>query len=133
GIAVGAEALTLNGTGVTTGGALRNISGANSWAGAVTLGSASRINSDAGTLTLTGGIDNGTFLLTVGGAGDTVVNTTAISNTGGLTKDGAGTLTLSAANTYDGTTTVSAGVLNIQDGSALGSTVGGTSVTGGAE
>jgi len=36
-------------------GALRNLSGDTTWSGAVTLGSGSRINSDSGTLTLSGG------------------------------------------------------------------------------
>ena len=42
------------------------------------------------------------------------------SGTGSLIKDGVSTLTLTNANTYDGTTTVSAGVLNIQNAAALG-------------
>lgn len=50
GIAVGAEALTLNGTGVSADGALRNISGTNSYAGDIRLGFASRINSDSSVL-----------------------------------------------------------------------------------
>ena len=50
-----ANALTLNGTGVAADGALRSISGANTWSGAITLGSASRINTDLGSLALTGG------------------------------------------------------------------------------
>jgi len=52
---VGAEALTLRGTGISGGGALRSVSGTNSWAGAITLGVAPvRINSDdtLGSLTL---------------------------------------------------------------------------------
>ena len=44
--------MTLNGAGISSGGALRNISGNNSYAGLITLGSATRINSDSGTLTL---------------------------------------------------------------------------------
>lgn len=58
---------------------------------------------------------------------DITMNTLTLSGVstatnGGLTKIGAGTLTLSGANTYTGATTVSAGVLNIQNSSALGST-----------
>ncbi len=47
---------------------------------------------------------------------------------GGLTKSGAGTLTLLGANTYNGGTTVSAGTLQIGNGGASG-TLGGGNVT----
>lgn len=107
---MGAEALALNGTGVSSTGALRNISGTNSYAGAITLGSAARINSDAGALTLSGGI-TGTQNLTVGGAGNTTVSGVIGTGTGTVTKDGAGTVTFSGANTYTGATTVNAGTL----------------------
>jgi len=134
GITTAAEALTLRGTGVSATGALRNISGDNTYAGLVTLGAATRINSDAGTLTLsnTGTITGATFGLTVGGAGNTVISSAIGTGTGTLTKDGTGTLTLTRANTYTGTTTVSAGVLNIQNATALGTTAGGITVASGA-
>ncbi|NBS84810.1 MAG: hypothetical protein EBS59_09010, partial [Verrucomicrobia bacterium] len=123
GITVGAEALTLNGTGVSLGGALRNISGTNTYGGLVTLGSASRINSDSGTLSLTntGTILGATFGLTVGGAGDTVLNSILGTTTGTLTKDGAGKLTLGGANTFTGLTTVSGGTLAYGVANALSS------------
>jgi|SRR5216117_3068286 len=131
-----AEPVTLNGTGIAGGGALRQVANTNTWSGAITLGSAARVNADAGTLTVSGGITNGGFLLTVGGAGNTTVSTTVISGTGGLTKDGTGTVTLSANNTYTGTTTVSAGTLLVngsQSSSAVslnGGTLGGTGTVG---
>ena len=106
-----ARNLTLNGTGLSTGGALRNISGDNTNSGSITLGSASRINSDAGTLTLSGAVSGSGFGLTVGGAGSTVIQTAIGIGSGGLTKADAGTLTLSGANAYTGGTLVSGGRL----------------------
>src|SRR4029079_3334128 len=48
-----ANAITnLNGTGISNGGALINLANSNTWSGAITLGSASQINSTSGTLTL---------------------------------------------------------------------------------
>lgn len=133
GIAVGNESLTLNGAGVTSDGALRNISGTNSYAGAITFGSASNIASDSGTLTLSGNINNGGFLFTGSGAGNVTI-TSVISGTGGLTKNGSGTLTLSGAssNTYTGVTTVNAGTLVLaKPGSAIdpAMTIGGAGST----
>ena len=127
-ITVTGESLTLNDGGIATDGALRNVSGTNTWTGTVTLGSASRINSDAGTLTLSGAIGGATQNLTVGGSGNTAISGVIGTTTGSLTKEGAGMLTLSGANAYTGTTTISAGVLNIQNADALG-TASNTSTT----
>jgi len=119
-ITIAAEALTLNGTGVGGLGALRNISGNNVYAGLITVGEGGsttpRINSDAGTLTLSGGIGEAggaTKTLTIGGSGNVTItgNITGAADLG-LAKDGAGTLTLSgAANSYTAGTTLSAGHL----------------------
>ncbi len=111
-IAVGAEALTLSGNGVDSGGALRNISGNNSWAGQITLDHAAMINSDSGLLTLTGGI-TGAHDLALGGAGNITVSSTIATGAGSLTKDGSGTLTLTGYNTYTGSTTINAGTVSI--------------------
>ena len=47
--------------------------------------------------------------------------TSAANTSGGLTKNGAGTLTLSAVNTYSGGTTLAAGTLQLGNAGALGS------------
>jgi outer membrane autotransporter protein len=51
--------------------------------------------------------------------GNNVTFATAVGGTGGLTKAGTGTLTLSGANFYSGTTTVSAGTLQLAVGASL--------------
>jgi filamentous hemagglutinin family protein len=107
GVAIGTEGLTLLGTGVGGNGALTG-TGTASLGGTVAIGAASTIGG-TGTLTLSG-----------------IVSGTA------LTKTGAGTLVLSGANSYTGLTTVSAGTLIANNNAALGTTLGGTSVAGGA-
>jgi autotransporter-associated beta strand protein len=123
-IAVGAEPLTLNGSGISSYGALRNLSGNNSFAGPIALGSTSTIYSDAGTLTLSGAITTGGFTATFGGPSN-IAASGVISGTGALTKTGTGTITLSTANTYSGATTISGGTLTA--GSASGNALGSTS------
>ena len=92
GIAVGAEAVSITGTGVGGNGALKSTAGTNSLAGAITLDGNSSIQVDLGSLTLSGPIS---------GAGQT------------LTKTGAGTLNLdNAAQSYDGLT-ANAGITNV--------------------
>jgi fibronectin-binding autotransporter adhesin len=135
GVSIGAKALTLRNDGISSGGSLRNISGNNSWGGAITLlGSGVRINSDADTLTLNSGTAiSGTQNLTLGGAGNITLHDGF--QPGGnqtLTKDGSGTVTLLGASTYGGSTSVDVGVLNIRHATALGSTNNGTSVNSGA-
>jgi fibronectin-binding autotransporter adhesin len=122
-IAVAAEPLTLNGSGVSSFGALRNLSGNNSLAGTITLASASTIYSDSGTLTLTGGIANGGFTVTFGGAGN-ISQTNPVSGTGALVKNDSGTLTLGGANTYSGGTTINGGTTIITSTGNLGNTLG---------
>jgi len=84
------------------GAALENVSGDNTFNGAITLGSYIGISSLANTLTLGGAIGDS-------GSGY------------GITKLGAGTVVLSGTNGYTGTTTMSAGTLELQ-GSLSGTT-----------
>jgi fibronectin-binding autotransporter adhesin len=51
---------------------------------------------------------------------------------GGITKNGVGEISLTAANTYSGQTTVNDGFLLVDDSSGLGATAGGTVVNSGA-
>ena len=122
-LSIGAESLSLAGTGISSGGALRNITGSNTYGGLITLTNSTRINADAGTLLLTntGTITGATFGLTFGGAGNITVASIIGTTTGTLTKDGAGTLTLSASNSYTGGTTINAGTVAISNGSSFGS------------
>jgi len=55
----------------------------------------------------------------------------AIGGTVGLTKDGAGPLALSATNTYTGTTTINAGVLEVSSDANLGDPTNGVVLAGG--
>lgn len=94
-------------------------------------------NEAVGFVTGPGAISLGTSTLTLNGDGDGTSGENfsyagIISGTGGLTKAGDDRQILSGASTYDGTTSVNAGVLTIQNGTALGSTTGGTVVAPGA-
>jgi autotransporter-associated beta strand protein len=121
GITSGALALTISGTGALGAtGALENVSGSNTYAGAIILGaSGSSISSDAGLLTLSGTIYGSAtgYGLVLTGSGNGVASnvfnggSSTAAGAGTLTKSGAGTWTLSAANTYTGATTVSGGTL----------------------
>jgi len=109
GITVGNEALTLNGTGISSDGVLRNISGNNTWGGAITLSGNSEISSDSETLRLNGNI-SGNFQLILDGNGLGIVAGVR-SGSGSLIKDGTGTWTLSGINTFTGSTTINSGTL----------------------
>jgi len=71
----------------------------------------------------TGAVTNAGYLLTIGGTGNTTVSS-AIDGSGGLTKNGAGTLTLSGTNTYTGATTISEGTLRLSGSGSINSSSG---------
>ena len=99
GVSVGAEAITLNGTGVSSGGALTT-SGTISLGGAITLGSNASLGV-TGTLTLDGTVTDGVGSFS-------------------LTKIGAGTLILPNANSYDGGTSLNGGTIGLGANGSLG-------------
>jgi len=108
-----AKTIVLNGTGVGGTGALENlVGGSNTWSGNILL------NSDAAI-----GVGSGTTLTQI---------TAAISGKGSLNKVGLGTLVLNAVNTYSAQTTVSAGIVNVQNSLGLGLITGGVAVSSGA-
>ena len=72
-----------------------------------------------GSLSGAGFVQLGSATLTAGGNNSVTTFAGVISGSGGLTKVGIGTLTLSGANTYTGLTTVSAGTLEIAFGGSL--------------
>lgn len=75
--------------------------------------------------------DSNALALTVGGNGSSTTFSGVLSGPGSLTKSGAGTLTLSANNTYAGTTTVNAGTLVVGTGTNAGSLGAGNVILGG--
>jgi autotransporter-associated beta strand protein len=99
----------------------------------VVLGAAQSWTTAAGqTLTVNSAVSNSTFLLTVNGGGNTVINGAIGSGSGGLTMSGSGTLTLNAANNFTGAVTLSSGVLQATNASALGTGAATLSLAGGA-
>jgi autotransporter-associated beta strand protein len=129
GITVVDETLSLSGTGVSnaftglsSSGALRNISGSNTWGALITLAGGTRLQADSGTLTIdvaAGNAITGTQALTFAGNGNFVVADPINIGTQTLTKEAGGRLELTGTNTYTGTTIIHNGTLFAVDGTGL--------------
>ena len=81
--------------------------------------SSALVNNSASAASYAGGVTLATGSAQLGGAGDLTLSG-RVAGAGGFTKIGAGTLTLSGANTYAGDTAVSAGTLLLGSVTALG-------------
>ena len=115
-----------------------NNGSANTFSNAISLGGQSGTlnNTGSGKVVISGPIaSNGGLLVFAGGSFDVLGG---ISQVGSLSKEGAGTLTISGSNTYTGATTVAAGLLTVNgsiSSSALttvqsGAAIGGSGTVG---
>jgi autotransporter-associated beta strand protein len=124
---------------------LLNFTGDNTWTGPVNLttgGGSYAIQSDSGTLAISGNITNttgsaGVRTLALRGAGNGIVSGNIVEGTGSSNlspfKDGSGVWTFTGSNTYSGATTVNAGTLQIGAGGTTGSLGAGSVVLSGGD
>jgi len=114
----GTDILTIGTGGITmaSGAGAVSISSAVALAGAETWTN----NSSSSLLTVSGNISNGSNTLTIAGAGNTAISGAIGSGGGGLILNASGILSLGAANTYTGGTTLTAGTLNLNNTKAVG-------------
>ncbi|WVN40957.1 MBG domain-containing protein [beta proteobacterium MWH-UniP1] len=125
---LGTGSITFNGGGLVATG-----SSAFDLTNAIALSAAATIEStNTGGVTFSGGITNGSHLLTVNTDQAITLSGNIVGLAGGLIKSGTGTLLVSGTNTYTGGTTVSAGTLKLGSATALGGAAGAVTVNNGA-
>jgi len=128
-----ANNFSTSGEGPGTNGIIRNVTGTNTISGLISItggGGNTRIQSDGGSLLLSGTITNGhaslsRVLILSGSATGTVSGPIRNGNTinyVALNKEGSGIWTLSGANTYTGATTIVAGTLKLGAANVLADT-----------
>ena len=140
----GTGTLVLSGTNTYTGGATitagtlaLGAAGSIATSSGVNLSGTSTFDITAGSQTikdlagLSGTVSLGSSTLTLGTANSTTFAGTVTGSGGGLTKVGAGTLTLSGTNTYSGGTTISSGTLQVSNDVNLGNASGSVTLNGG--
>lgn len=118
---ISTEALSLTGTGISGTGAMLNFSGSNTWSGNILLAANSGFGpttSPAGVVSF--GVRNLADTLTISGQLQEATGFNGNAMRSGISKVGAGILSLTAANSYTGTTYINQGTISIQHGSALG-------------
>ncbi len=134
---------TIGGSGLALSGGIFNNSAVTqtitfSAGNALALNASQQFNAQGGALVVTSSVNfSPNVVLTVTGALNTTLSGLLVGNaTNSITKNGAGILTLSAANVYGGTTTLAFGTLSAQNATALGTSTlalnGGTLDFGGA-
>ena len=130
----GGGVLTLSGTSLYSGGTTINAgeisisadANLGSPTGGIAINNASTLDVSAGFTTARNiALGAGTEVIQVDGAvNDTFIVTGAITGNGALNKTGAGTLVVTANDTYSGGTTISAGALQLGNGGATGMVTG---------
>ena len=114
---LGASDQLLDTGSVTVSGGTLNLSGFSDTVGTLTL--------QSGSITGTGTLTSSSYLLQSGSV------SAVLAGTGGMTKSGAGTLTLSGASTYTGGTTINGGTVVVTNAASLGSVTGGLTLNAG--
>ena len=133
-ISIGSEALALTGFGISSGGALRSVSGSNSYTGLITASSGTTaVGAASGATLLIGAVNSGGSEFWVVGDGTTIVSGGATNSGSGtaFVKTNAGTAILSASNAWSGNEYIREGTVVLSNNNAFGT--GGTTYVGAAD